>query len=89
MKNFAKKLAEILQIVFGYGIVICLFAGGGTIFGYLIALLIGGETATAICAFIYKSIFPVIIKCSAILVLVGLLIMYLKGEKSLDIGKKV
>ena len=88
MKKFAKKVAEILQIIFGYGIMICLFAGGFTFFGYIAALLIGGETATAICVFIYKSVFPIIIKTSTILVLVGLLVMYLKGQISLTIGKK-
>lgn len=88
MKKIAKKSAEILQLIFGYGIMLCLFAGGITFFGYLAALLIGGEVAEVICSVIYKSVFPVIIKTSTILVLVGLLVMYLKGEVSLTIGKK-
>ena len=83
MKNVLNKIAEFLRTVFGYGIVICLFAGGLTFFGYLAALVIGGETATAICTFIYKTAFPIIIKTSTVLVLLGLLVMYLKGEKSL------
>lgn len=83
MKNVLNKIAEFLRTVFGYGIVICLFAGGLTFFGYLAAIIIGGETATAICTFIYKTAFPIIIKTSTVLVLLGLLVMYLKGEKSL------
>ena len=83
-----KKIADKLQLVFGYGIFICLFVGGFTFFGYLAAFIIGGETATVICEIIYKTVFPVIIKASTILVLVGLVIMYLRGEKSLDVGKK-
>lgn len=90
MKEFAKKISAVLRTVFGYGIMICLFAGGLTFFGYLAALCIGGETATAICVFIYKSLFPIIIKLSTVLVLLGLVVMYLNGEKALtaDADKK-
>ncbi len=87
MKDIAKKISNILKTVFGYGIVICLFAGGLTFFGYLAALCIGGEIATAICVFIYKTIFPVIIKTSTVLVLLGLVAMYLNGEMSLTMNK--
>lgn len=88
MKETLKKIASFLKIIFGYGILICLFAGGLTFFGYLAALIIGGETATAICVFIYEGIIPVIIKASTILVLLGLVIMYLTGEKALTADKK-
>ena len=47
------------------------------------ALIIGGETAAAICKWIYKTFIPVIIKASTILILFGLLTMYLAGEKAL------
>ena len=56
MKDLAKKISAFLKVVFGYGMVLCLFAGGLTFFGYLVALIIGGETATAICVFIYKTV---------------------------------
>lgn len=88
MKNIAKKISDILRKVFGYGIMICLFAGGLTFFGYLAALFIGGETAALICHFIYKSFFPVIIKASNIFVILGLLVMYLNGEMALTMKKK-
>lgn len=88
MKEFIKKLVSVLKVIFGYGIMICLFAGGLTFFGYLAALIIGGNTAAVICEFIYKTFFPVIIKASTILVLLGLLTMYLNGEKALTSSKK-
>jgi hypothetical protein len=72
-----------MKTIFGYGIMICLFVGGLTFFGYLAALFIGGETAAAICVFIYKTIIPIIIKASTILVLFGLVAMYLAGEMEL------
>ncbi len=88
MKKIFEKISASLRTVFGYGIALCLFAGGMTFFGYLAALIIGGETATEICIFIYKTIIPIIIKTSTVLVLLGLVIMYLSGETALTAGKK-
>ncbi len=67
---------------------ISLFAGGLTFFGYLAAIIIGGDVATAICTVIYKNIIPVIIYLSVIMVLLGLVSMYLNGEKALTPEKK-
>lgn len=50
---------------------------------HIAALCIGGETAKEICEFIYKTFFPKVIKTSTILVLIGLVVMYLNGEKAL------
>ena len=88
MKKLMKKISDILKVIFGYGILICLFVGGLSFFGYVIALIIGGETATAICTFIYKTFYPYLIKLSTITVLLGLLKMYLAGETALNGGKK-
>lgn len=84
-----RKITDIFKLIFGYGIMIVLFAGGLTFFGYMAALVIGGETATAICTWIYKSFIPVIIYASTILILFGLFTMYLAGEKALTPGRKV
>ena len=88
MKEFFKKISNVLRVIFGYGIMVCLFAGGLTFFGYVVALIIGGDTAAAICEVIYKQIIPIIIKASTILVLLGLAVMYLNGEKALTSNKK-
>lgn len=88
MKEKLKKLSEKLKIFFGYGIMITLFIGGITFFGYLAALIIGGDIATAICNVIYKYIFPIVIYANTIMVLFGLAVMYLAGEKSLTAGGK-
>lgn len=88
MKDTLKKISNVFKLIFGYGIMLVLFAGGLTFFGYLAALLIGGETATAICTWIYKSFIPVMIYASTILILFGLLTMYLAGEKALTPEKK-
>ena len=88
MKKYLKKSSEILKVVFGYGIMLCLFAGGITFFGYVAALIIGGNTAVIICSFIYKQLFPYIIYCTSLLVLLGLFAMYLNGEMALTAKKK-
>ncbi len=85
MKEIFKKTSNILKKIFGYGILCCLFVGALTFFGYVIAVIVGGETAETICTIIYKGIFPVLIYCSSILVLVGLVAMYLAGEVALTV----
>lgn len=88
MKATLKKVSDVFKLIFGYGIMIVLFAGGLTFFGYVAALIIGGETATNLCTWIYKSFIPVIIYASTVLILFGLLTMYLAGEKALTPDKK-
>lgn len=89
MKNTLKKISNAMKTVFGYGIMITLFAGGFTFFGYMAALIIGGDTAALICAVIYEKIIPVLIYTSTIMVLLGLVAMYLSGEQALTSAKKV
>lgn len=88
MKNICKKISGVLRVIFGYGIMISLFAGGLTFFGYVAALIIGGDTAAVMCEVIYKNIIPVIIKTSTICVLLGLVVMYLNGEAALTSNKR-
>ena len=88
MKKKMKILSNVFKMIFGYGIMVVLFAGGLTFFGYVIALFIGGETATNLCTWIYKSFIPVIIYASTVLILFGLLTMYIAGEKALTPDKK-
>lgn len=86
MKKFIKTVTKILDFVFGLGIFICLFVGGATFFGYLAAFIIGGDIAAAICNVIYNYIFKVLIYGGNVIVLIGLLNMYLKKQKSLTIS---
>ena len=88
MKEKFKKLSTILKTIFGYGIMLTLFVGGLTFFGYAAALIIGGDIATAICTFIYEQIVPIMIYVTTCLVLLGLVAMYMAGEKALLPGSK-
>ena len=88
MGEMRKKITTVLKMIFGYGIMIALFVGGLTFFGYLAALMIGGTTAAAICTVIYKTIVPIIIYVSTGMVLLGLVTMYLAGEMALTSAQK-
>ncbi len=88
MKNFREKTAKVLSYIYAIGITVALFAGALSFFGYVAAMIIGGDTATEICTFIYKQIYPVIIYLSSCSVLIGLVKMYVAGEKSLVPPKK-
>lgn len=88
MKKCMKKLAEIFSRIFGYGIMITLFAGGLTFFAYVIAIIVGGDVAAAICEITYKKVIPVIVMVSTATILLGLVTMYLNGEKALSPSEK-
>ena len=88
MRETLTKISNVCKWIFGYGIMITLFLGGATFIGYLVALIIGGDAATAICTFISKTINPIMIYISTCMVLFGLLTMYLAGEKALTSEKK-
>ena len=87
-KEICNKVADFLSVIFGYGIALCLFAGGLTFFGFVVALFIGGDTATAICLFLKDQFLSVVIYASTVLVVMGLVIMYLRGETALTPDKK-
>lgn len=86
MKETLNKIGTFLKTIYGYGIMISLFAGGLTFIGYLVALVIGGETATLICTFIYKKFIPVIIYIASIMVILGIISMYLCGQIALSVN---
>lgn len=89
MKTVLKKISNVIEVVFGYGIMLSLFFGGLTFFGYVVALIAGGDTAVWICDFIYKKVYPHLVYWTSIIVLLGLLKMYLCGETALKAeGKK-
>lgn len=88
VKEFLQKVIRVCRILFGYGIMLSLFVGGLTFFGYVAALIIGGDTAAAICTFLYKTVMPIAIKTSTVMVLFGLVIMYMNGEVALTSNKK-
>lgn len=87
MKEIVVKISKVMQVLFGWGIFISLFAGGLTFLGYGVALVVGGEVASGICRFIYKTMYPILVHTSSISVVLGLVKMYLCGETALSARK--
>ena len=86
MKRVLKKLMAIIDGIYGWGILVCLFVGGLSVLGFLAAFIIGGEAAEAICVWLQKKLFGVLIYGGNIIVLLGLVNMYLKRQKSLTMN---
>lgn len=83
-----KKISDLLLTIFSVGVIITLFAGGLSVLGYVVALIIGGEVASEICSWIYTIYLPWVIRISSISVGCGLIGMYLEKKKALTFGDK-
>ena len=84
-----KKLSRFLEVIFGYGIMLSLFIGGISFFGYVAAFVIGGDKAGFICDFIYNGLYPKLVYFTSAIVVIGIIKMYLCGETALkSSGKK-
>ncbi|MBR2311384.1 MAG: hypothetical protein IKA47_12795 [Oscillospiraceae bacterium] len=92
MKNFLKTLREktllVCRTLFGYSVMITLLGGGLTMLCYVVALIVGGDLAAKICEITYKEVWPIIIKVTNITIVLGLIEMYIKGEKALSPSEK-
>ncbi len=80
-----KKVGNILLYIFAVGAILCLLAGALSLLGYLAALCIGGETATAMCVFIHKQYFPIVIRFTSVFSGIGLLGMYFNKISALSV----
>ena len=88
MKEKFKKVSAVMKKIFGYGILISLTAGCLVLFGYIVALIAGGESAVLICDFIKNRVLPVLFYYTSVMVLFGLLAMYFGGEAALSAAKR-
>lgn len=87
MKRILDKIADVIKVVFGYAIWFCLMFGGITFFGYLVALICGGNTAALICDIIYNKLYPILVIISTTAILLGLINIYITNSHDLT-GKK-
>lgn len=82
------RIAVFLRKLFGWGMFSVLMAGALCFLGYVLALVLGGSAAGSICAFLYERFIPVLIYAVNVLILLGVLTMYLCGEKALTADAK-
>ncbi len=81
-----KKVTNVILWIFGIGVTVCLFAGALSLLGFIVALCIGGDTATEISVFIHKTYFPWVIRFTSIFAGLGLIGMYLSKSKALTVS---
>ncbi len=82
------KIIKVLTKIWAIGSFILLFSGGLTFLGYMAAIIIGGDTGSAIITFLYNKFFSVIIYINSIFIIIGLIKMELSGEKALTFSSK-
>ncbi len=92
MKKFLellrKKVLPVIKTIFGWSVMITLLGGGLTMLSYVVALIVGGDLAAKICEITYKEVWPIIIKVTNITIVLGLIAMYINGEKALSPSEK-
>ncbi|MBQ7154908.1 MAG: hypothetical protein IJR85_05075 [Synergistaceae bacterium] len=71
-------MKKLLRQIYGWGIMLALFTGGLSFAGYAYALYTGGETAEAVCTFIYKTVYPELVYWTSWVVLLGIIRSYMK-----------
>ena len=82
------KISNMLQTIFGYIMMVCLFAGSILFILSMIALIVGGDVAESISIFAYTKFAKVLIMVSSVGILIGLAAMYFRGETALTPTKK-
>lgn len=75
-----KKLHNALTKIYGFLMTVSFFGGIVPLVPFIIAMIIGGTTGEAIAVFLYKQVYPWIIACGSVAVLVGMVDVYV--EKS-------
>ena len=78
--KICKKIASVLEWIVGIAFAVCLFAGGLGFIGFVVAFCIGGDAATEICTWLYKTYYVVLIKIGTYATLVTFLMLYLRGD---------
>jgi len=83
MKKKIEKFLEVYKMIYGYSIMISLFAGVLIALGYLVALIVGNSIAVVICDFIYLKVVPIMVFATSIIIVLGIVYLYLAGEKTM------
>ena len=80
-----EKIYNFLTKVYGILMTISFFAGFLPIVPFIIAIFIGGETATSICTFLYKQYYVWVISGASIAIIIGLVAMYIGKKEGLSV----
>ena len=88
LEALRQKILTVLRFLFGASVAVTLLGGGLTMLSFVIALIVGGDLAVQICDVTYGKIWPVIIMAANITIVLGLIAMYINGDKALSPSEK-
>ena len=80
-----EKIYNVIRKIYGILMTISFFAGILPLIPFIVALCIGGETGNAIALFLYNDYYKWVILGASVAVLIGLIGMYVAGEKGLSV----
>ena len=86
-----KKVSNVINKLYGLLLMTSFFGGFLPLIPFVIALIIGGNTAEKICIFLYDEYYPWVIALASISVVLGLIGMYLSKQQGLsmkNLGEK-
>lgn len=79
------KSINIFNSIFSVFILLAIIGGGIVFLLFIVAFIVGGESATVFSTAASKTIMPYFIKAAAIGMLAGLIILYTSGEHYLHL----
>lgn len=85
MKN---KFTHTVKLVIGWSILVLLAVGGIGVIGYIVALIVGGETGAAIVDVINNQFYVWMTRITCGLVVVGMILVYITGEHDFILASK-
>lgn len=78
-----EKIAKACNTIFGYGMLIALLVAFVLFLSFILSIFIGEEAAGTITTFLYKTVMPINYIYAVCVSLIGLIGMYLRGEKAM------
>ena len=82
-----EKLAKICEQIFSIGMLLALLVAFVLFLGFIVSFFTGHDAAAAITTFLYKTLLPNTYIFAVIVCLIGLIGMYLRGEKAMMMSK--
>ena len=82
------KLTNLLVNIFGVFVSISILGGVLVFVAYMIGIIVGGDSGTALMATAHSKWVPYFIKTAASAVMIGLVVFYVTGKHTLSLREK-
>ncbi len=82
-----EKISKVCDQIFSIGMLLSLMVAFILFLGFIVSLFIGHDAAGTLTTFLYKTLLPKTYVFAVIVCLIGLIGMYLRGEKAMMMSK--